>query len=161
MGCAMASALAGVEQPIRFGEGYEVDRRPPRLRRGSQVRNASVSRSRSFSLPLEHRDEIVEDEVLTVVLSGFGFCVLWAWCWSRCQLRILRSWQSKQGLCARTETRDAPACSEAAAPEQRRWPSAVIVEMTNERRDLGRERMSAAYLAGLALNASCLCVTPC
>ena len=37
MGCAMASEPAGVEQPIRFGEGYEVDLRPRRLRRGSHV----------------------------------------------------------------------------------------------------------------------------
>jgi hypothetical protein len=33
----MASEPAGVEQPIRFGEGYEVDLRPRRLRRGSHV----------------------------------------------------------------------------------------------------------------------------
>src|ERR1700729_195713 len=37
MGCAMASQPAGVEQPIRFGEDYEVDLRPRRLRRGSHV----------------------------------------------------------------------------------------------------------------------------
>ena len=33
----MASEPTGVEQPIRFGEGYEVDLRPRRLRRGSYV----------------------------------------------------------------------------------------------------------------------------
>jgi hypothetical protein len=31
--CAMASKPAEVEQPVRFGEGYELDVRP-RLRRG-------------------------------------------------------------------------------------------------------------------------------
>src|SRR5580704_721787 len=37
MGCAMASEPTGVEEPIRFGEGYEIDLRPRRLRRGSHV----------------------------------------------------------------------------------------------------------------------------
>ena len=33
----MASEPVGVEQPIRFGEGFELDLRPRRLRRGSHV----------------------------------------------------------------------------------------------------------------------------
>jgi hypothetical protein len=33
----MASKSVEVQQPIQFGEGYELDLRPRRLRRGSHV----------------------------------------------------------------------------------------------------------------------------
>src|ERR1700733_9742980 len=58
MGCAMASQPAGVEQPIRFGEDYEVDLRPRRLRRGSHVLKLERIPFEILLLLLEHRDEI-------------------------------------------------------------------------------------------------------
>ena len=68
MGCAMASELAGVEQPIRFGDGYEVDLRPRRLRRGSHVLKLERIPFEILLLLLEHRDEIVtRDQIVSRV----------------------------------------------------------------------------------------------
>src|SRR5271156_708465 len=68
MGCAMASEPAGVEQPIRFGEGYEVDLRPRRLRRGSHVLKLERIPFEILLLLFEHRDEIVtRDEIVSRV----------------------------------------------------------------------------------------------
>src|SRR3984957_4193387 len=68
MGSAMASELAGVEQPIRFGEGYEVDLRPPRLRHGSHVLKLERIPFEILLLLLEHRDEIVtRDQIVSRV----------------------------------------------------------------------------------------------
>src|SRR3984957_4252814 len=68
MGCAMASAPAGVEQPIRFGEGYEVDLRPRRLRRGSHVLKLERIPFEILLLLLERRDEIfTRDEIVSRV----------------------------------------------------------------------------------------------
>ncbi len=68
MGCAMASEPAGVEQPIRLGEGYEVDLRPRRLRRGSHVLKLERIPFEILLLLLEHRDEIVtRDEIVSRV----------------------------------------------------------------------------------------------
>src|SRR5580698_47136 len=68
MGCAMASEPAGVEQPIRFGEGYEVDLRPRRLRRGSHVLKLERIPFEILLLLLEHRNEIVtRDEIVSRV----------------------------------------------------------------------------------------------
>src|SRR5271170_1121961 len=68
MGCAMASEPAGVEQPIRFGEGYEVDLRPRRLRRGSHVLKLERIPFEILLLLLERRDEIVtRDEIVSRV----------------------------------------------------------------------------------------------
>ena len=55
MGCAMASEPARVEQPIRFGEGYELDLRPRRLRRGSQVLKLERIPFEILLLLLEHQ----------------------------------------------------------------------------------------------------------
>jgi TolB-like protein/DNA-binding winged helix-turn-helix (wHTH) protein len=64
----MASELAGVEQPIRFGEGYEVDLRPPRLRRGSHVLKLERIPFEILLLLLEHRGEIVtRDQIVSRV----------------------------------------------------------------------------------------------
>jgi TolB-like protein/DNA-binding winged helix-turn-helix (wHTH) protein/Flp pilus assembly protein TadD len=64
----MASEPAGVEQPIRFGEGYEVDLRPRRLRRGSHVLKLERIPFEILLLLLEHRDEIVtRDEIVSRV----------------------------------------------------------------------------------------------
>src|SRR5580704_8522221 len=71
MGCAMASEPAGVEQPIRFGEGYEVDLRPRRLRRGSHVLKLERIPFEILLLLLEHRDEIVtRDQIVSRVWEG-------------------------------------------------------------------------------------------
>src|SRR5580704_5573681 len=68
MGCAMASEPAGVEQPIRFGEGYEVDLRPRRLRRGSHVLKLERIPFEILVLLVERRDEIVtRDEIVSRV----------------------------------------------------------------------------------------------
>src|ERR1700733_4982279 len=68
MGCAMASEPAGVQQPIRFGEGYEVDLRPRRLRRGSHVLKLERIPFEILLLLLEHRDEIVtRDQIVSRV----------------------------------------------------------------------------------------------
>ena len=64
----MASELAGVEQPIRFGDDYEVDLRPRRLRRGSHVLKLERIPFEILLLLLEHRDEIVtRDEIVSRV----------------------------------------------------------------------------------------------
>src|ERR1700729_3777206 len=72
MGCAMASAPAGVEQPIRFGEGYEVDLRPRRLRRGSHVLKLERIPFEILLLLLEHRDEIVTRDQIVSRVWGQG-----------------------------------------------------------------------------------------
>jgi hypothetical protein len=53
----MASEPTGVEQPIRFGGGYELDLRPRRLRRGSHVLKLKRIPFEILLLPLEHRDD--------------------------------------------------------------------------------------------------------
>jgi len=66
----MASEPAGVEQPIRFGEGYELDLRPRRLRRGSHVLKLERIPFEILLLLLEHRDEIVtRDQIVSRVWS--------------------------------------------------------------------------------------------
>src|ERR1700722_19646347 len=72
MGCAMASEPAGVEQPIRFGEGFEVDLRPPRLRRGSHVLKLERIPFEILLLLLEHRDEIVTRDQIVSRVWGQG-----------------------------------------------------------------------------------------
>src|ERR1700690_1931041 len=68
MGCAMASELAAVEKPIRFGAGYEVDLRPRRLRRGSRVLKLERIPFEILLLLIEHRDEIVtRDQIVSKV----------------------------------------------------------------------------------------------
>jgi len=72
MGCAMASEPAGVEQPIRFGEGYELDLRPRRLRRGSHVLKLERIPFEILLLLLEHRDEIVTRDQIVSRVWGQG-----------------------------------------------------------------------------------------
>src|ERR1700735_4473468 len=68
MGCALASETASVEPPIRFGEGYEVDLRPPRLRRGNHVLKLERIPFEILLVLLEHPDEIVtRDEIVSRV----------------------------------------------------------------------------------------------
>src|SRR5579862_236027 len=64
----MASNSAAVQQPIRFGEGYEVDLHPRRLRRGSHVLKLERIPLEILVLLVEHSDEIVtRDEIVSRV----------------------------------------------------------------------------------------------
>src|SRR6201987_682318 len=71
-GCAMASEPVAVEQPIRFGEGYELDLRPRRLRRGSHVLKLERIPFEILLLLLERRDEIVPRDQIVSRVWGQG-----------------------------------------------------------------------------------------
>jgi TolB-like protein/DNA-binding winged helix-turn-helix (wHTH) protein/Flp pilus assembly protein TadD len=69
----MASEPAGVEQqPIRFDEGYELDLRPRRLRRGSHVLKLERIPFEILLLLLEHRDQIVTRDQIVSRVWGQG-----------------------------------------------------------------------------------------
>jgi TolB-like protein/DNA-binding winged helix-turn-helix (wHTH) protein/Flp pilus assembly protein TadD len=68
----MASEPAGVKQTIRFGEGYELDLRPRRLRRGSHVLKVERIPFEILLLLLEHRDEIVPRDQIVSRVWGQG-----------------------------------------------------------------------------------------
>jgi TolB-like protein/DNA-binding winged helix-turn-helix (wHTH) protein/Flp pilus assembly protein TadD len=68
----MASEPAGVEQPVRFGEGYELDLRPRRLRRGSYVLKLDRIPFEILLLLLEHRGEIVTRDQIVSRVWGQG-----------------------------------------------------------------------------------------
>ena len=69
----MASEPVGVdEQPIRFDEGYELDLRPRRLRRGSHVLKLERIPFEILLLLLEHRDEIVTRDQIVSRVWGQG-----------------------------------------------------------------------------------------
>ena len=68
----MASEPAGVEQPIRFGEGYELDLRPRRLRRGGHVLKLERIPFEILLLLLEHRDKIVTRDQIVSRVWGQG-----------------------------------------------------------------------------------------
>jgi TolB-like protein/DNA-binding winged helix-turn-helix (wHTH) protein/Flp pilus assembly protein TadD len=68
----MASEPAGVEQPIRFGEGYELDLHPRRLRRGSHALKLERIPFEILLLLLEHRDEIVTRDQIVSRVWGHG-----------------------------------------------------------------------------------------
>src|SRR6204780_5436523 len=68
----MASEPAGVEQPIRFGEGYEIDLHPRRLRRGIHVLKLESIPFEILLLLLEHRDEIVTRDQIVSRVWGQG-----------------------------------------------------------------------------------------
>jgi len=62
----------GVEQPIRFGEGYELDLRLRRLRRGSHVLKLERIPFEILLLLLERRDEIVTRDQIIARVWGQG-----------------------------------------------------------------------------------------
>jgi TolB-like protein/DNA-binding winged helix-turn-helix (wHTH) protein/Flp pilus assembly protein TadD len=68
----MPSEPVGVEQPIRFGEGYELDLRPRRLRRGTHVLKLERIPFEILLLLLEHRDEIVPRDQIVSRVWGHG-----------------------------------------------------------------------------------------
>src|SRR3984957_2891634 len=72
MGGAMPSEPAGVEQPIRFGEGYEVELRPRRLRRGRHVLKLERIPFEILLLLLEHRNETVTRDQIVSRVWGHG-----------------------------------------------------------------------------------------
>jgi TolB-like protein/DNA-binding winged helix-turn-helix (wHTH) protein len=68
----MAPKPVEVEQPIQFGEGYEVDLRPRRLRRGSHVLKLERIPLEILVLLVEHSDEIVTREQIVSRIWGQG-----------------------------------------------------------------------------------------
>src|ERR1700721_872678 len=68
----MASQPGGSEQPIRFGEGYELDLHPRRLRRGSHALKLERIPFEILLLLLEHRDEIVTRDQIVSRIWGHG-----------------------------------------------------------------------------------------
>jgi len=68
----MASNPVRPQQPIRFGEGYELDLRPRRLRHGSQVLKLERIPFEILLLLLEHRDEIVTRDQIVSRVWGQG-----------------------------------------------------------------------------------------
>jgi TolB-like protein/DNA-binding winged helix-turn-helix (wHTH) protein len=68
----MASEPAVVEQPIRFDEGYELDLRLRRLRRGGHVLKLERIPFEILLLLLEHRDEIVTRDQIVSRVWGQG-----------------------------------------------------------------------------------------
>jgi TolB-like protein/DNA-binding winged helix-turn-helix (wHTH) protein/Flp pilus assembly protein TadD len=68
----MASNATGVERPIQFGDGYELDVRPRRLRRGTHVLRLERIPLEILVLLLEHRDEIVTRDQIVARVWGQG-----------------------------------------------------------------------------------------
>ena len=65
---AMTSQPIGLQQSIRFGEDFELDLRPRRLRRGSRVLKLERIPLEILILLLEQRGEIVgRDEIIARV----------------------------------------------------------------------------------------------
>jgi TolB-like protein/DNA-binding winged helix-turn-helix (wHTH) protein/Tfp pilus assembly protein PilF len=70
----MTFQLIGLQQSIRFGEGFELDLRPRRLRRGSHVLKLERIPLEILILLLEHRGEIVSrDEIVARVWGNDVF----------------------------------------------------------------------------------------
>jgi TolB-like protein/DNA-binding winged helix-turn-helix (wHTH) protein/Tfp pilus assembly protein PilF len=66
----MTSQLIGLQQSIRFGEDFELDLRPRRLRRGSHVLKLERIPLEILILLLEHRGEIVSREEIVARVWG-------------------------------------------------------------------------------------------
>ena len=69
-GRAMTSQPIGLPQSIRFGEDFELDLRPRRLRRGSHVLKLERIPLEILILLLEHRGEIVSREKIVARVWG-------------------------------------------------------------------------------------------
>jgi TolB-like protein/DNA-binding winged helix-turn-helix (wHTH) protein/Flp pilus assembly protein TadD len=68
----MTSQPVGLQQSIRFGEDYELDLRPRRLRRGSHVLKLERIPLEILVLLLEHRDETVTRDQIVSRIWGQG-----------------------------------------------------------------------------------------
>ena len=66
----MTSQLIGLQQSIRFGEDFELDLRPRRLRRGSHVLKLERIPLEILVLLLEHRGEIVSRDKIVARVWG-------------------------------------------------------------------------------------------
>ena len=66
----MASTPSQVQRPIRFGEGYELDLRFRRLRRGNHVLKVERIPLEILVLLVEHKDEIVTRDEIVVRVWG-------------------------------------------------------------------------------------------
>src|SRR5205807_10348786 len=71
-GSAVASTPVREAPSIQFGEGYELDLRPRRLRRGKQVVKLERIPLEMLVLLVERRDEIVTREELVARVWGNG-----------------------------------------------------------------------------------------
>src|ERR1700740_448108 len=70
----MTSQSSGLQQSIRFGEDFELDYRPRRLRRGSQVLKLERIPLEILVLLLERRGEIVSrDEIVSRIWGNDVF----------------------------------------------------------------------------------------
>ena len=67
---AMTSQPIGLQQSIRFGEDFELDLRPRRLRRGSRVLKLERIPLEILILLLEHRGEIVSRDQIAAKVWG-------------------------------------------------------------------------------------------
>ena len=68
----MASDPVRVQQPIRFGDGYELDLRLRRLHRGRHVIKLERIPVDILVLLIEHKDEIVTREEIAASVWGKG-----------------------------------------------------------------------------------------
>lgn len=68
----MSSQPTGLQQSIRFGEDFELDLRPRRLRRGSHILKLERIPLELLVLLLEHRDEIVSRDQIVSRIWGQG-----------------------------------------------------------------------------------------
>ncbi len=66
----MTSQPFGLQQPIRFGEDFELDLRPRRLRRGNHVLKLERIPLEILLLLLENRGEIVSRELIVTRVWG-------------------------------------------------------------------------------------------
>jgi DNA-binding winged helix-turn-helix (wHTH) protein len=66
----MTSQLIGLQQSIRFGEDFELDLRPRRLRRGRHVLKLERIPLEILILLLEHRGQIVSREKIVARVWG-------------------------------------------------------------------------------------------
>src|SRR5690348_3086380 len=67
-GCVMASNPVGVRRPIRFGEGYELDLRSRRLRRGTHLLKLERIPLEILVLLVEHQGDVVtRDEIVATI----------------------------------------------------------------------------------------------
>src|SRR3984957_483186 len=66
----MTSQPIGLQQSTRFGEDFELDLRPPRLRRGSHVLKLERIPMENLILLLERRGEIVSREKIVARVWG-------------------------------------------------------------------------------------------
>jgi DNA-binding response OmpR family regulator len=68
----MASTPVRERQSIRFGDGYELDFRPRRVRRGNHVLKLERIPLEILVLLVEHKDEVVTRDEIVLRVWGQG-----------------------------------------------------------------------------------------